>query len=86
MSSCPGCSRRLPARVIGFEFPCPRCGARLKANPLAAGLWALVLGGVPGAVLVSIDHSWPWFVGGVFTSILCTYALWCAFFKVERVS
>jgi len=35
---------------------------------------------------VSIDHSWPWFVSGLVTSILGTYALWCAFFKVERLS
>jgi len=86
MSSCPVCSRRLPVRVIGVEFPCPRCGARLKGNPFVAGLWALLLGGIPGGVLVSIDHTWPWFVGGFIASILGTYALWCAFFKVERVS
>jgi hypothetical protein len=76
----------LPAEVIGFEFPCPTCGARLKANPLVAGLWALLLGGIPGGILISIDNDWPWFVSGLIASILVTYALWRAFFKIERLS
>ncbi len=84
MASCPVCSSRLPAQSISSELVCRACGARLKCNPYAAGLLALALGGVPAGILMSVDHSWPWFVMGLVAFIVGTCAGWRILLKVER--
>jgi len=69
---------------MGSEFICPACGERLNANPFAAGVWALLLGGIPGGILMSVDDSWPWIAGGFIASVVMTYVLWRALLKIER--
>ena len=86
MASCPVCSHRLPAHSVSSELTCRACGARLSSNPYAAGLLALALGGSLGGILMSVDHSWPWFVIGVVAFVMVSCALWRDLFKVEQRS
>jgi hypothetical protein len=86
MASCPVCSRRLPAHSVSSELTCRACGARLKSNPYSAGLLALALGGSLGGILMSVDHSWPWFVMGLVAFVVVSCALWRDLFKAEQRS
>ena len=86
MASCPVCSSRLPAHSVSSELVCRACGARLQSNPYGAGLRALALGGITGALLISVDESWPWLVSGFVAFFVVTWTLWRILFKVERKS
>jgi len=83
MVKCPKCGARLPVTLeMGSDFKCPGCGAHLKSNYLAAGSIALIIGGLPMA-LVSPSGGVGYLVAGIVGSILLTVFLWQCLFTVS---
>jgi hypothetical protein len=82
--TCPRCKETGIVPGIETTFNCPRCGAGLRSNAIAAFLGAMFLGGLP-MVFISAFGDIEWVVA-VVASIAFTLVFWRAFLNVQLQS